>query len=108
MKTTVYNAMTMGSQQAPSSVNLKYTMTSNWIRTQAVNRLGGAKTFVTTSVNKTLTKTKGGKGKDGNTQKKEDKSEKMKRIECFGCHEMGHYAKKCSLRKNPRERAIVS
>ena len=66
---------------------------------QAVHRLGGVTMFVMTSINKTPTKTKSGKEKDGSTQKKEDKSEKMKRIECFGCHKMGHYANKCPLRK---------
>ena len=99
MKTTVYNAMTMGSEQPPSSVNQVYTMAANWIRMQAVHRQGGATTFVMTSINKTPTKTKGGNGKEGSTQKKEDKSEKMKRMEYFGCHKMGHYASKCPLRK---------
>ena len=31
--------------------------------------------------------------------KKEDKSEKLKRIECHSCHDMGHNANKCPLRK---------
>ena len=83
MKTTVYNAMTMGSQQPPSSVNEVYTMAANWVKTQPVQRTGGATTFVTTSASSTT-------GKKGGKEKKKDdaseKSEKLKSIKCFGCH----------------------
>ena len=94
MKTTVYNAMTMGSQKPPVSVNEVYTMAANWVKTQPVQRTGGAAMFVTTSVNSTTGK-KGGKKKDEAVEK----SEKLKKIECFGCHKMGHYKNNCPLKK---------
>ena len=96
MKTTMYNAMTMGSQQPPSSVIEVYTMAANWVKTQPVQRTGGAATFVTTSVSSTTGK-KGGKGKK--KDKAVEKSEKLKTIECFACHKMGHYANKCPHKK---------
>ena len=52
-----------------------------------------------TSVNKPVTKSSGSKKKGGAEVKKEDKSEKLKCIEFHSCHEMGHYANKCPLRK---------
>jgi hypothetical protein len=109
MKDTLHIGWSTGDRAVPQTVNTMYTIAANWIEVKAVDRPGQAMMFVTSRVDAPVTKKTGSKPKDSSDVKKEDqkasgksKSEKeikLASIECFNCHQKGHYSNKCTMEK---------
>ena len=110
MKETLHNGWSTGDRAVPQTVNEVYTIAATWIKVKAVDRPGHAMMFVTSRVDAPVTKKSGNKLKGSSEAKTEDQKEggksksetadKLANIECFTCHQMGHYSNKC-----PREKA---
>ncbi len=103
-KTDIHNGMTVGSIQAPATVNRVYELAANWIKTQAVHKQGVATTYVTTHLDKVERKPNNhAKPMEVKTPAVESEvkpqTKKKSDIECFNCRKKGHYANKCPDKK---------